>query len=166
MTVYDWTKVRRETLEDLAHAVESYELPVAFSDLHGAMDNVRLQALVPPLRTRAEVDADIANEVRRLPLPTFQSGLNELTIKGIVAERLNALRAELLAPEPQLKNPEADPQHAKDAERLEPDRCSCEEALGLRERLGKIRALVRPIKRSGMADDNALDQIYALATLP
>lgn len=74
---YDWTKVRRETLENLAHAMLSnslengaFEYHTAGNDAYNAavaaLRNAVAEARPPePLRTRSEVDADIAEAVRK-----------------------------------------------------------------------------------------------------
>lgn len=52
-----------------------------------------------PLRSRAEVDAEIAAEIRRMPLYPSAKG-DELVFKGITVERLLRLRAEPTAEPP------------------------------------------------------------------
>ena len=49
------------------------------------------RAAIAPKRTRAEVDAEIAAEVRRMPLPSPIANCSEVVIRGIVVERLRDL---------------------------------------------------------------------------
>lgn len=87
MTVYDWSKCKRETLEELAHAVLSYEAdPHEGAPISAAMEKAKQEAR-PPLRSRSEVDAEIARIVRE----RYQA--------GFYLEALTELCAEPVAPD-------------------------------------------------------------------
>jgi hypothetical protein len=62
MTVYDWSRVSRETLEAMADAV--CDKHVSMGSAHERIEKAKAEALVPPLRTRAEVDREIAELIR------------------------------------------------------------------------------------------------------
>jgi hypothetical protein len=110
---YDWKRVSPDTGQwvvrasvRLADAIDSDEPvpPGLLQDRLDAMNAARAEALVPPLRTRAEVDAEIAQffrdrERRRraLGLPRVHGGIH---FSDTEASKLLDLCAEPLAPEP------------------------------------------------------------------
>lgn len=163
---YDWSRVSRETLERLASATDLWAGEFDEQPLHAgvtkdycrAMAAARTEALVPPLRTRAEVDAEIAREIRE----STESGIyceDCLCPEGGGdngrAERIRALCREPLAPELNhtdvLQAPGFDgpcfktraEARASAAEAADPDPCSCEEALGLRGRIAQLEEMMR-----------------------
>ncbi len=89
----------RETLERLAEAAVAYhDRDERWDELKAAMQAYRAET-TPPLRTRAEVDAEIADAVRHNgPLPHTQHGA-VWEIRGAFPERLMALCAEPTAPD-------------------------------------------------------------------
>lgn len=157
MSEYDWTLCKRETLEKLAAAVSRMNLNLTeywedeakdLVDAHRvALDAARAEA-APKLRTRAEVDAEIAREVRL----SVARGCDEDFFYAQCRQeeqrvsRVRQLCAEPLAPEP-------DPNHTdvvQPDDAPEPERCSCEEALTLREKLKAVREILRELAAPGI----------------
>lgn len=160
MTVYDWTKVSRTSLELLAFAAhelnhfnlhptdDATEQRVGIA-LDRAVDHARAEALVPPLRTRAEVDAEMVQMMRERCAMESAPFAHDRDLWL----RFRDLCAERLAPDPNhtdvIQAPGFDGPcfktladvRASTPDAPEPDRCSCEEALGLRERNGTALAL-------------------------
>ena len=90
----------RETLERLAEAVDSHKLlwmhankSAAWEDLSDALSAYRAE-ITPPLRTRAEVDAEIAATIRKDRLASRGLGMSHNTLCA-----LDRLCAEPTAPE-------------------------------------------------------------------
>jgi len=145
---YDWSKVSRVTLEELASATHRYakdfvEQPGWCEDgktFVRTLDQCRTQALVP--RTRAEVDAEIGVTLRRYMLR--DNGEPE---DVALWHRVEDLVAEETTTEPAPRRPKDSPVAQRellkmwDATHAEPDPCSCEEALGLRERIDRALAV-------------------------
>ncbi len=94
---YDWSRVSRETLERLAQSIHTSHAADVASDAHlqERLGDARTEAIVPPLRTRAEVDAEIAQKVRNCYMPT--TGVH---VYPEHLENLGELVAEPLAPDP------------------------------------------------------------------
>lgn len=170
MTIYDWSKCKRETLENLAaETFASFEAspPPSFAckELLAAIAKAMKEAAPKP-RTRAEVDAEIAAIVR----VAFGAGTISLTSGAVnMTGRLEELCAECLAPEPEVRpkcircgehwTPDegVDATHVeclecfnRPADATEPERCSCEEALALRKRLDAVREILREIAAPGI----------------
>jgi hypothetical protein len=98
MAEFDPSRAKLETVRALCLALSDYEQRVDDIDteepegkcLMGALTQWREQCR-SPLRTRAEVDAEIADEVRRFPFLDYRA---KVTITGIVVERLRSLARE------------------------------------------------------------------------
>lgn len=148
MTIYDWSKVPQEKWEQLGHELAH---PDHYADLRAetlqAIQVVLAAAETPaPLRTRAEVDAEIASLVRTIVdavNPNYEAAWRR--IRGLCREPT------ALAPEPECAYcvphlcPEHQPlptaQRALDSDKPElqdPEPCGCEETDALRERLKSI----------------------------
>lgn len=170
MRAYDWSKVSRETLEKLARLSSLYMMGQQATSLHLALDDARAEALVPPLRTRAERDRELVDLLggsahapqhgREITFNIERENLHrilDLIVESTTPEPERCVAADLAfdcldpkckAHERVLTEPEPlapDPNHTdviRPPDAPEPDPCSCEEALGLRERLLDARALL------------------------
>lgn len=106
MTVYDWSKVSRETLERLTESVHTSHAADVASDkyLQERLVQARAEALVPPLRTRAEVDAEIVGIIRDYHQHATRPGWKEFADWDCLStgpkDALNRLCSEPIAPEP------------------------------------------------------------------
>ena len=87
----------RETLERLARALDTHHLDAPVSGDRMLMDALAAwrAEITPPLRTRAEVDAEIANLMRGV----YRAGVGAVSYSADESLRLSRLCTEPTAPE-------------------------------------------------------------------
>ena len=166
---YHWSKVSRETLARFAIANLNYDLHATAersNEVVASRKACHAEAFVPPLRTRAEVDAELVRMMRERCALESASFAHDRDLWL----RFRELCAEETAPDPNhtdvLQAPGFDgpcfetraEARASAPEAADPDPCSCEEALGLRRSLEAAVTLLEEWVETGRrgADRSAL----------